>query len=134
VSAVILGRAQEYGDPIERYAVTRERDHAANDLDALSTFAGRGEHLDLVVRLRLRRLVVFVKEVALEPGESAGRWTPRLASGRQLVQVFDLAAQAIAETCERRRIGSRYRRQHGRSGGGKRRHESEFSFGRDRHV
>lgn len=76
---------------------------------------------------------MFVKEVTLEPGESAGRCS-RLASDGRLVQVFDLAAQEIAETPERRRIGSRYCRQHGRSGGGKRCHEGEFSFGCDRHI
>jgi hypothetical protein len=51
-----------------------------------------------------------------------------------LVQVFDIAAQAIAEASERSRIGSRYRREHGRSGSGKCCHEREFSFSRDRQV
>src|SRR5271166_5763480 len=50
-------------------AVACERDHAANDLDTLAAFAGRGEHLDLVVGLRFRRFVAFVKEVTLEPRE-----------------------------------------------------------------
>ena len=77
MSAIILGRTQQNGDAIERHAVACERDHAANDLDAFATFAGRGEHLDLIVRLRLRRFVVFVKEVTLEPRESAGRCATR---------------------------------------------------------
>jgi hypothetical protein len=91
VRTIVLGGTQENANAIERHAVTCERDHAPNDLDAFATFAGRGEHLDLAVRLRLWRLVAFIEEIALKPRESA-----RLDTGRHIVQIFDLEAQAIA--------------------------------------
>ena len=63
---------------------------------------------------------MFVKEVTLEPRESAGRLRHSRHGNARLVQVFDLEAQSIAEPPEGRRIGSRYCGQHARSGGGKR--------------
>ena len=90
VRAVILGGAQENGDAIERHAVACERDHAANDLDAFAAFAGRGEHLDLVVGLRFRGFVALVKEVTLEPRECAGRRFITLSSDGRVIEIFDL--------------------------------------------
>ncbi len=103
VRAVILGRAQENGDAIERDAVACQREHAASDLDAFAAFARRGEHLDLVVGLRLWGFVALVKEVTLEPRECAGAGCiTRSSADGHVIEIFDLEPKAIAETSDGR--------------------------------
>jgi hypothetical protein len=58
------------------HAVACERNHAANDLDAFASFAGRRKYLNRVVSWRLGRPVAFIEKVALELPERARQVTP----------------------------------------------------------
>jgi hypothetical protein len=129
--AVILWRVQENGDAVERHAVACERNHAANDFDAFTSFARCRKYLNRMISWSLGWSVAFIEKVALELPERARQVTLIPFNG---VQVFKRKAQTIAEVRNRRDIGSRSCCQNYRSRSSKSRGKGAFGLARYRYI
>jgi hypothetical protein len=101
VGAIDLGRPQQDSDTIERHKVARERQNPAGDFDALTSLSRRREYFDFVAGLDLRRLLMFVEKMSLEPRKSVSCCAACIVRAGCVVEILDLETESIAKALKR---------------------------------